>query len=68
MSKSWSAVPTPATKTCRWGPGFACGAVRVAPWPEGRETDWTPRLSRTRREFGQETMVQDRTEYMAGGT
>ena len=27
------------------GARFACGAVRVAPWPEGRETDWTPRLS-----------------------
>ena len=29
------------------GARFACGAVRVAPWRvSGRETDWTPRLSR----------------------
>ena len=27
------------------GARFACRAVRVAPWPQGRETDWTPRLS-----------------------
>ncbi len=34
----------------------------------GRQSDWTPRLSRQVREFEQVIMVLYRAEYMVGGT
>jgi hypothetical protein len=34
----------------------------------GRQTDWTPRLSRKMREFEQEIMELYQAEYMVGGT